>query len=241
MAMKQILIDESMNRAEIDAQRLLRLRKAGNYRDQSTICIMVNRDAHIHMRVALGWFNLVAPMNQRFYRLPVLNMEVGAAYQTAFEQILSHPELSKWKYILTLESDNIPPPDGLLKLLEDMEEIDIVGGLYWTKGDQGQPMIYGDPSVMPVNFWPQIPQNECIQRCNGLGMGFTLFKMEIFKDSRLVKPWFKTRQGMEEGRGMAMYTQDLYFFEKAIALGYRVGCDTRVKVGHFDETQDIVY
>jgi hypothetical protein len=233
---KSLLIDDSM-----EALRMTRLKKAATYRDQSTICIMPSRDGTIHMRVANSWFNLVAPMNQKFYRLPVVNMEVGAAYSASIEQVLAHPSLKDFKYVLTLESDNIPPPDGLLKLIENMDEVDVCGGLYWTKGELGQPMIYGDPNVVPLNFWPQVPLQEQLQRCNGLGMGFTLFKLDIFRDERLTKPWFKTIQDMEPGKGMGMYTQDLYFFEKAVGLGYKIACDTRVKVGHYDESQDIIW
>src|SRR5439155_14163954 len=86
------------------------------------------------------------------------NDEVGVAYQKLFDMILGHPELSKWKYILTVEEDNLPPQMGLLKLYESIEQgYDVVGGLYWVKGETGQPMIYGDPKVMPRNFVPQVP------------------------------------------------------------------------------------
>ena len=66
-----------------------------------------------------------------------VGMEVGEAFSTAIENILAHPDLSKFKYIVTLEHDNIPPPDGVVKLLEQMEahpEFSCIGGLYWTKG-----------------------------------------------------------------------------------------------------------
>ena len=102
-------------------------------------------------------------------------------------------------------------------------------------------MIYGERKIMPKNFIPQIPQFESIQECNGLGMGFTLFKLDIFKDSKLPKPWFKTFQEYTPGVGAKCYTQDLYFFENAGRLGYRFACDTRVKVGHFSVDQDIIW
>ena len=37
--------------------------------------------------------------------------------------------------MLTLEDDNLPPPDGLLRLYESIEAgpYDAVGGLYWTR------------------------------------------------------------------------------------------------------------
>ena len=92
-----------------------------------------------------------------------------------------------------------------------MDDFDVVGGLYWTKGEGGQPMLYGDPKVEPINFIPQIPISEGIQPANGLGMGFNLFKMEIFKDERFSKSWFKTLQEFNAVEGVRAATQDLFF------------------------------
>ena len=116
---------------------------------------------------------------------------MGEAYNAAVDVILGNEQLAKFKYLLTLEEDNMPPPDGLLKLYESIDEFAAVGGLYWTKGEGGQPMIYGDPKGV-LSFQPQQVQVDTVQECNGLGMGFTLFRIEDFgpKD----KPWFKTVQ-----------------------------------------------
>jgi GT2 family glycosyltransferase len=173
------------------------------------------------------------PMNQRVQHLTVTGYEVGAAYQKSVEDILAHPELSKYRYMLTLEDDNLPPPDGLLKLYESIEKgpYAAVGGLYWTKGYGGQPMIYGKP-FGAIDFVPQLPRPDTIQECNGLGMGFTLFRLEVFR--KIDPPWFKTLQEYDPAHGGRMMTQDLYFFEKVRKAGYKVACDTRVKVGHYD-------
>jgi hypothetical protein len=122
-----------------------------------------------------------------------------------------------------------------------MDTYDVVGGLYWTKGEGGQPMIYGDPSVEPLNFIPQVPKPDTVQPANGLGMGFNLFKIEMFKDDRLRKPWFETKQEYVPGQGSTGYTQDLFFYENAGKLGYKFACDTRVKVGHLDPSTDVVW
>jgi hypothetical protein len=210
-----------------------RMEKARSYENLSTICIIPTR-GQITAKVVQSWMGMMTPMNQGFIRIFMIGMEVGEAYTAAIEQILDHPELSKWKYILTLEEDNMPPPDGLLKLYEGIKKYDVVGGLYWTKGEGGMPMIYGNPEVLPLNFIPQMPKDNCIQECNGLGMGFNLFKMEIFKDKKLQKPWFKTLQSYEPNVGTRAFTQDLYFYENAGKLGYRFACDTRIHVGHYD-------
>jgi hypothetical protein len=122
-----------------------------------------------------------------------------------------------------------------------MEQYDVVGGLYWTKGEGGQPMIYGDPAVQPLNFIPQAPKAETIQPANGLGMGFNLFKISIFKDPKLPQPWFQTLNHFVPGVGVKVYTQDLFFFENAGKAGYKFACDTRVRVGHLDPNTDVVW
>ena len=211
-----------------------RLVRGQTYKDLSTIWITPTRGS-IKPKVVSSWLGLQKPMNQQFFGpLFVENDEVGNAYQKAFEMVLDHPDLSKWKYILTVEEDNLPPSDGLLKLYESITDYDCVGGLYWTKGESGQPMIYGDPRVMPRNFIPQVPRPDTVQHCNGLGMGFNLWKIDMFK--KLPRPWFKTVQ--EAGKA---FTQDLWFYNNAGAAGFKFACDTRVKVGHLDVVSGMVW
>jgi len=218
-----------------------RLFRSGYYKDCSTICLIPSRGM-MPAKVTQSWLNMLPLMNQKFMRIFIIGMEIGEAYSQVIETILQDPNLSKWSFILTLEDDNMPPPDGLPKLVESINQgWDVVGGLYWTKGEEGQPMIYGDPKNTPVDFIPQVPALEAVQPCNGLGMGFTLFRLSVFKDQRLPKPFFKTLSEYREGQGVRAYTQDLYFFENIKKLGYRVACDTRVKVGHYDYERDIVW
>lgn len=211
--------------------------KKNAYKDLSTICIVPTR-GQVPAKVVQSWMGIMSPMNQKFVRMFALGLEVGAAYSTVIDQILEHPELSQFKYILTLEEDNCPPPDGLLKLYENMDKYDVIGGLYWTKGVDGKPMCYGKPDVFPMNFIPFMPEADSVTRCNGLGMGFTLFKTEIFKNKKLPKPFFETVQKFVSGVGIQAYTQDLRFFEEAGKLGYKFACDSRVRVGHYDYEND---
>ncbi len=218
-----------------------RLEKGKTYQNLSTIIVCPTRGM-IPDRVVQSWMGLIKPMNQKivgpiFFR----GYEVGEAYNMAVNFILSNPELSTWKYMLTIEEDNLPPQDGLMRLYENMDTYDVVGGLYWTKGEGGQPMIYGDPTVEPLNFIPQKPVPDTLVPARGLGMGFNLWKIEMFKDERIPRPWFKTWNDITPGQGARVYTQDLYFYENAGKAGYRFACDTRVKVGHLDVTTDVVW
>lgn len=233
MSEPQIIIGGEMGFHNSDLKRSReRLKSGKQYRDLSTVCVVPTRGM-IPARVVESWMGMLTPMNNAFIRLFVQGMEVGDAYNAAVEMILAHEQLKNFKYLLTLEEDNMPPPDGLLKLYESIDDYAAVGGLYWTKGEGGQPMIYGDPKGI-LSFQPQQVQVDKVQECNGLGQGFTLFNMSLFVDKKIPRPWFKTLQEYDPATGAQVGTQDLYFFSKVRKAGYRVACDTRVKVGHID-------
>jgi len=218
-----------------------RLSTSKSYQDLSTVIIVPTRGGRsLCPHFVSNLIGLMRPMNQQVYG-PIFmsGMEVGDAFNSAIEMILGHPQLKKFKYLLTVEDDNLPPPDGLLKLYESIGRFDVVGGLYWTKGEAGQPMIYGNPSVTPLNFVPQSVQMETVQPCNGMGMGFHLWKLAIF--TKLPKPWFITKQSWDPGSGVQCYTQDLWAYQNMAQLGMKVACDTRVKVGHLDIDADHVW
>lgn len=225
-----------------DSNWVDRLEKEQTYRDLSTVIICPTRGM-IPSRVVANW-QFMRPMNQKVVG-PIFmeRMEVATAYNEGIKMILENPELSKYKYLMTIEEDNYPQfPDGLMKLYEGMKDYDCVGGLYWTKGENGQPMCYGDPKVQPLNFIPQNPTPNTLTPCNGLGMGFNLWRLEMFKDERFeYGKWFKTEQSFTPGQGARAYTQDLYFFEKAVGLGYKFACDARVPVVHWDEQNQIAW
>jgi len=215
-----------------------RLIKGGSWKRQRII-VVLPAGASIPSRVALSHWNLAFPPNNGVVRILAQGLEVGEAYSTAIEQILAHPDLNDWEYLLTVEHDNMPPSDGVLKLVEQMEahpEYACIGGLYFTKGEGGVAQIWGDPKDPVPNFRPQVPEAGKLIECCGTGMGFNLFRLSMFKDTKLRKPWFKTEKGSS---GMA--TQDLYFWNDARKYGYRCAIDCDVRVGHYELERDIVW
>ena len=227
----QILAADYGRHNEMLEESIKRLEYQGSYKDLSTI-VLVPGFGQMPTKCVASWMNMITPPNGKLYRMWALGMEVGEAFSQSISMILAHPELSKFKYLLTLEHDNTPPPDGLVKLLARMEahpEYACIGGLYWTKGDGGVPQIWGDPKDPVLNFRPQRPVPGELVECCGTGMGFNLFRLDMFKDDRLRKPWFKTQCGAD-GVG----TQDLYFWSDARKYGYRAAIDCDVLVGHYD-------
>lgn len=217
------------------AKTSARLIKGASWKKQRIVVIVPAGDS-IPAKVYLSHVNLVFPPNNGVVRILAQGMEVGEAYTSAIESILQHPDLSQWEYILTIEHDNAPPSDGVIKLVEEMEthpEYACIGGLYFTKGPGGMAQIWGDPADPIQNFRPQIPIEGKVVECCGTGMGFNLFRLSMFKDDRLRRPWFKTVSG---SGGTA--TQDLYFWSDARKYGYRCAIDCSVRVGHYDQKGD---
>ena len=222
-----------------DPKRTLsRIDKSKSWKKQR-IVVLIPAGKDIPTKVYLSHLNLAFPPNNGVARIAAIGMEVGEAFSTAIEGILQHPELSQWEYILTIEHDNMPPPHGVLKLLEEMEahqEYDCIGGLYFTKGEGGSAQIWGDPKDSTLNFRPQLPDPKGgLVECCGTGMGFNLWRMGLFKDKKLRKPWFVTQK--KDG----IMTQDLYFWSDARKHGKRCAIDCSVKVGHYDSSTDTVW
>jgi hypothetical protein len=214
----------------------LRIMEGASWKKQRIIVVMPAAN-DIPTKVALSHWALMFPPNQAVFRMLALGQEVGEAFSNCFEEIVIHPELGQWEYILTIEHDNVVPCDGLIKLVKEMDahpEYACIGGLYWTKGEAGVPQIWGDPADPVLNFRPQPPRPGELVECCGTGMGFNLWRMSMFKDERLKKPWFKTVAG-PEGIG----TQDLYFWGEARKYGYRCAIDCSVLVGHYDSNSGI--
>lgn len=199
----------------------------------------------LHHTFANALMNLMWPMNQKRMIFLVTGAEVGKAYDDQVAAILAHPELSKWKYVMTIEDDTVPPPDAPLKLMEAIEQgpYDGVGGMYHTKGDFNMPQVYGNPQDFAItgvlDFKPLDPTKALrvggLIECNGIAMGCSLYRMAMFKD--IERPWFKTIN--EYGVGAS--TQDLAFCSKARRIGKRFAVDCRVRCAHYDWTTGIAY
>lgn len=220
------------------------------FRDVSTVVVIPTRGM-IHHKVVQAWQNLIAPMNQKRAIFFASGHEVGLAYDAMIERILADPHLSQWKYVLTLEDDNLPQPDAHIRLLESIAwgDYDAVSGIYFTKGDFNMPMAYGDPDhyarTGELEFRPR-DIREALQRgsvmpVNGIAMGCALWKMDLFR--RIPKPWFETVADWSPEKGGQCGTQDLVFCGKArrATPPARFAVDFRVKVGHLDINTGNVY
>jgi hypothetical protein len=236
----RILVENTIGKHNEELEKsIIRIDESKMYEDLSTVIICPTRGT-FPTRVVQSWMKLMKPMNQQTAG-PIFAecMKVDEAYNALIEYILGNPYLSQFKYVLTIEEDNLPPPDGLLQLYKSMDKYDVVSGLYWSKSDDGFPMIFGNPEEGPDDSKPQPPKYGEVQQANALGMGFNLFKLDIFR--KLPKPWFKTVEAYDAFEGLRYLTQDIYFYKEAAKHGFKFACDNRVLVGHLDQKTDKVW
>jgi len=218
-------------------QSAARIIKSGSWKKQRVITI-IPADSMIPAKCALAMWNLIYPPNNGCVRILCQGCEVGHGYSSAIEGILAHPELSNWEYILTVEQDCGCPPDGLIKILEAMEshpEFSAISGGYWTKGTSGVFQCWGDPTDPVVNYRPRAPIESGLLEAYGLGMGFCVFRLQMFKDQKLRRPWFVTQK---EG---GVSTQDLYAWSDFRKYGYRCAVLCDVKCGHYEASTDTMW
>lgn len=214
--------------------------KKTSYQDSSMVIIIPCRTPHLHVKVVQAIQGLQFPMNQRRAMFFVTGAEVGQAYDDQLAAVLAHPEIGSWKYLLTIEDDNIPPPDAIPLLIEAIEAgpFDGVGGLYFLKGDFNMGQCYGSPEEYARTGTPDFRPRDMAQAikqgmivpCNGIAMGCSLYRMSSFR--KIERPWFKTNPSN---------TQDLFFCSKALAAGLRFAVDARCKVGHLDVQSGVIY
>lgn len=230
--------DCGRNQSNMDAS-IARLELEGGHRDLSCL-LLIPALGTVPTRAVAAWWDLYFPPNQKLSRLFAVGLEPGAAYSDAIIMALDNPWLSKYKYLLTMEHDNLPPPDGAVKLIQRMEqhpEFAAIGGLYFTRGEGGNAQIYGDPRNEPYDFRSQLPVPGQLVECCAVAMGFTVFRMDLFKDRRLRRPWFK----MGDSPADAFSTQDFYAWSDFRKYGYRCAVDCAVAVGHLDLDTGIVW
>jgi hypothetical protein len=183
--------------------------------------------------------------------------EVGHAYNALIEGILQAPGLKNHQYLMTVEDDNILPWDAHLNLLESMhfartedgKPYDAISGLYHTKEDAHIPLAFGDAREFRrtgkiTGFKPldlasipdcaacldaSVENHAHVVETLGIPMGCAIWKLSLFRE--LEAPWFVTKQNELRARRNGA-TQDLYFSQRCIEAGKRLGIDRRVYVGH---------
>ena len=122
--------------------------------------------------------------------------------------------------ILWLDSDMTFEPDLMERLSDDLEQYDIVTGLYFKRTFPLEPVIYSSLAEGKADTYWDYPRDELFPIA-GCGFGGVLMRTEVLRD--LSEPPFLPFLHLSE---------DLSFCVRMAEKGIKIACDSRIKMGH---------
>lgn len=148
------------------------------------------------------------------------------------------------EYIFFVDDDTSPPFYAISKLLQVLDTSDkdvmVCGGIYTTKQDPIEPLVFLDQGSGPHWKW----KFGDVFPCWGLGTGCMLIRTEVFK--HIPKPWFRDIYSIEDVGEDNVFapgvkpdsfsmTDDLYFCKKVNDAGFKVIAHGGVLPVHWDQ------
>lgn len=134
-------------------------------------------------------------------------------------------------HLFFIDSDTIPPPDALDKLLK--ADVDIISGI--TPIIEHDPMRANDSSGF-YKKWNCVGTDDQLVKPNsgivpikGAGGSCILIKREVFE--KIKAPWYKFVDKDDTGKEVEI-SEDIYFIINAISHGFNPMCDTSVIAKH---------
>lgn len=232
------------------------------------VLISVATEGWMRIEWAHARFGQVYPVNwaaQGFdvkYHAPSEFTAIGYSIDDAYNMITKKALDLGVKWLVVIEDDVLIPPNFMLMMSEhiDQGDVPIVSGLYYTKSEPAQPLIFRGRGNGAFHDWDLGDRVWC----DGFGMGALLIHTSILKYfwDNLAEP-YKTHDGLDlkrvfetprkvfydpEAGGVQRFegTQDLYFYdrlmendvlaktgwEKVAEKKYPLLCDTKIFCRH---------
>lgn len=136
------------------------------------------------------------------------------------EQALEH----NCTHIFFLDDDVAFKPDTLMRLMS--HDVDMVTGLYLFRNYPHQPIIFDysdeEGKCRHINLENQTGLIEIVNA----GLGCCLINTKVFR--AIEKPYIRLGQLEKDG-----WCDDIDFFNRARAVGFKLYCDFNIPIGHF--------
>lgn len=187
---------------------------------------------------AMAFKSLDPPINYNVFYNTVQHTRVDAARN----HFAHYAKQERAKYLFMMGDDTVPPGHALRKLVYLMDnnpDIDVIGGMYWTKQEPSFPLVFRGNGAGAYWDWKL---GEFFQ-CSGLGMDCTLIRTSVF--DKLDKafpgePYFLTIKAdgyVEDVNKTETWTEDLYFCEKVGKIDGKIYMDSSLQCDHWDVGQ----
>lgn len=135
-----------------------------------------------------------------------------------------------YDYLFSVDSDIVVPRDALRKMLH--HDVDIVSGVYVQRNDMNIPELFvdcnsGDSTVKHMHIEEIRNASSPLMQIAACGFGCVLVKREVLE--KMTYPHFVYQPALLHHQTCP---EDVYFCQKATALGFRVFVDTSIKCPH---------
>lgn len=188
------------------------------------VCIP-SGDGMMSMHSAVGLNTCMKPRHRVH---TVQGHNIGVLRNMLVDMALRHRDTT---HLFFLDSDVVIPPFGLVRMLR--RDADIINGVYVMKVPPYVPLIIKRPKNKEgdrkYNYYTLLTQellNKVIP-IDATGAGCLLIKKEVLVE--MGPPWF---QVTPQEFGLSAIGEDLFFFDRAIDMGYKVLMDTSVQCDH---------
>ena len=166
----------------------------------------------IRMEWAVARYGQVIPSNwSKVDMVQYLNSFIPMRYSVADAQNLIVAEAINrgYEWILFLEDDTIPPPDAFIRFNDYMRkgDIPVVSGLYFTRSDPAEPMVYRGRGNSYYTDW-KLGDKVWV---DGVPTGMLLVKTDLMKKVWDNSPEY-TSNGMRARR--VFHTPETTFFNE---------------------------
>ena len=181
----------------------------------------------VHVVWAFSFANLTWPVSMN----RATTMTVGEEIATARNNIAQSAIDRGAEYLFFIDDDVTIPnhaPARMVYLMEQNPEWDLLSGVYVTKTNPPEPLIFG-PEQGTGAYWDW----RCgeIFPIGGCGMGCALIRASAFE--KVEEPYFAWTENVD-GVNRGGEGEDLYFCSQLAKAGGKLMCDGAVLCGHID-------
>ena len=131
--------------------------------------------------------------------------------------------LAEFQWIWLIGDDHVFAPDTLSRLLE--RGVDLVAPLTPSRSNGGPVIQKPGPDGRDLQLtWPEVPRGGLmdVTACSGAGL---LIRRQVVE--KVSPPWFELGTIVPD-----VFSEDLAFYRKARAAGFRLYVDLDVQIGH---------
>lgn len=180
------------------------------------------------------WFDyylgLSFPLGAAVTRVRIAGKYVDEARNNIVSQALN----MNADYVFFISDDVLAPTRAFEMLWRHRKHM--VTGVYWTKSHPKSPYLWNGIMHGPHEEWTY---GDFFQ-VDWAGCDCLLVHTDVFR--KMEAPWFSRDWSYEEKQMPAnLATEDLYFYTKARAAGFKLWCDTAVQCDHQDRFTGIRY